>query len=372
MQSWNIILECSAKDHICKIVARFLLTPIPRYQVSSNHLKSIYPAYLLSTNMGLLTCLLAVLSVVIASPVPDAELDFPSPLKGITCVSFGSYLPPPQNFGGNIASQDASVLGGNQDISTASGDLAPITQPDTLAHPMFESNGNLIAQSFSLAENYGSQNSNTPTPFQIYLSAECEGTRSVCCSGTEIDADEQPGVPLPCSDSMHFFFYLSFLQRQHKDLFVTKESRKMTEAGFWPGDTSLDRYCRRPVYPTDCNTVFVSFPFLLFLPFPLFFLFFSQIIHYYHHHHHHHHHRQFWTPILIHFTRPSIEPVAVSPTAKFRHKIKMDECTYIYTCIYSWACCKKTTFCTPPTNKFRALKGMVREKREEKGSGKTI
>lgn len=29
--------------------------------------------------------------------------------------------------------------------------------------------------------------------------------------------------------------------------------------------------------------------------------------------------------------RPSIEPVAVSPTAKFRHKIKMDECIHPYT-----------------------------------------
>lgn len=223
--------------------------------------------------MCLLTCLLVVLSVVIASPVPDAELDFPSPLKGITGVSFGSYLPPPQNSGGNIASQDASVLGGNQDISTALDNLAPIPQPDTLAHPMIESNGNLIAQSFSQTENYGSQNSNTPTPFQKYLHAECGGTISVCCSGTGIDADEQPGVPLPCSDSMHFFFYLSFLQRQQKDLFVTKENRKMTEAGFWPGDTTLDSYCRLPVYPTDCNTVLVSFPFLLFLPTLSFFFF---------------------------------------------------------------------------------------------------
>ena len=225
--------------------------------------------------MGLLTCLLAVLSVVIASPVPvpDAELEFPSPLQVVTVVSFGSYPPPSPNFGGDIASQDASDLGDNQDISTAWGSLAPIPQPDTLAHPMFDSTGNLIAQSFSQAENYGSQNSNSPTPFQTYLRAKCGGTRSVCCSDTGIDADEQPGVPLPCSDSMHFFFYLFSLHIQHKNLFVTIENRKMSDAGFWPGDITLDRYCRRPVYLTDCNTVLVSFPFLLFLPSPLFFLF---------------------------------------------------------------------------------------------------
>lgn len=321
MQSWNIIL-------VCKIVARFLLTPIPRYQVSSNHLKSIYQAYLLSTNMDLLTCLLAVLSVVIASPVPDAELEFPS-LKGITVVGFGSYPPLPQNFGGDIASQGASDLGDNQDISTAWGNLAPVPQPDTLAHPMFDSTGNLRAQSFSQAENYDSRTSNTPTPFQTYLNAACAGTRSVCCSDTGIDADEQPGVPLPCSDSMPFFFYLSFLQKQHKDLFVTKENTKMTDAGFWPGETTLDRYCRRPVYLTDCHTVLVSFSFFFcFSPSLSFFSFFSQIIHYYHHHRHH---REFWPPILLHLIRPSIEPVAVSPTAKFRHKIKMDEYIHPFT-----------------------------------------
>lgn len=258
-------------------MARFLLTPIPRYQVSSTHLKSIYQAYLLSTNMDLLTCLLAVLSVVIASPVPDAELEFPSPLKGITVVGFGSYPPLSQNFGGDIASQGASDLGDNQDISTAWGNLAPVPQPDTLAHPMFDSTGNLRAQSFSQAENYGSRTSNTQTPFQTYLNAACAGTRSVCCSDTGIDADEQPGVPLPCSDSMHFFFYLSFLQKQHKDLFVTKENTKMTDAGFWPGEATPDRYCLRPVYLTDCNTVLVSFSFSFVSPLPsLFFLSFRK------------------------------------------------------------------------------------------------
>lgn len=226
--------------------------------------------------MDLLTCLLAVLLVVIASPVPGPELEFPSPLKGITVVGFGSYPPLPQNFDGDIASQGASDLGDNQDISIAWGNLAPVSQPDTQAHPIFDSTGNLRAQSFSLAENYGSRNSNTPTPFQNYLHAACAGTRSVCCSDTGIDADEQPGVPLPCSDSMYFFFYLSFLQKQHKDLFVTKENTKMTDAGFWPGETRPDRYCRRPVYLTDCNTVLVRFPFHFFLPFPLFFFLFAN------------------------------------------------------------------------------------------------
>ena len=206
--------------------------------------------------MSLLTCLLAVLSVAIASPVLDAELDFPSPLKEITDLRFGAYPPPSQNVGDDIASQDASVLGDNQDLSSAWGQ-APILQPDALAHPMF---GNLMAQSYSQEENSGSSNSNKPTPFQIYLQAKCRGTTSVCCSGTGIDADEQPGVPLPCSESMHSFF--NFLPtKQPMDLFVTKENSEMTDAGLWPGDTALDKYCRRPVYPTDCSTVLVNFPF---------------------------------------------------------------------------------------------------------------
>lgn len=95
--------------------------------------------------MSLLTCLLAVLSVAIASPVLDAELDFPSPLKEITNLRFEAYPPPSQNVSDDIASQDASVLGDNQDLSNAWGQ-APILQPNALAHPMF---GNLMAQSYS-------------------------------------------------------------------------------------------------------------------------------------------------------------------------------------------------------------------------------
>lgn len=66
------------------------------------------------------------------------------------------------------------------------------------------------------------------------------------------------------------------------DLFVTIENSEMTDTGLWPGDTALDKYCRRPVYPTDCSTVLVSFPFF---HSPL--LLFSQIIHYYYYYYHH-------------------------------------------------------------------------------------
>lgn len=235
---------------------------------------SIFQACIPSTIMSLLICLLAVLSVAIASPVPDAESNFPSPLKGIADFNFGSYPPPPQDVGGIIASQGASVLGDNQDLSTGWDNLAPIPQSDTSAHPMLDSNGNLIVQSYSQERKYGSQNSNTRTTFQDYLRAECGGTKSVCCSGTDIDADEPPGVPLPCSDSMHSFFVFFFSTKSKKDLFATKENSKMVDAGYepylWAADTRLDRYCRRPVFLTDCNTVLVCLSFLLF-PSSLFF-----------------------------------------------------------------------------------------------------
>lgn len=189
---------------------------ISRYRISSNSLKSISQAYLPSTNMSLLIYLLAILLVAIASLVPDAQPNFPSPLKGISDFNFGSYPQPqpPQDVGGIVASQGSSFFGDNQDLSTGRGNLAPTPQPDTVAHPTFDLNSNLIVQSYSPERKYGSPNSNTPTPFQDYLQAECGGTKSVCCSGTNIDADESPGVPLPCSDSMHSFFVSSsFLQR---------------------------------------------------------------------------------------------------------------------------------------------------------------
>lgn len=174
--------------------------------------------------MSLLTCLIAVFSVVIiASPVPDdAEVDFPSSLNGITDFSFGSYPPPPQVLGGNIASQDASVLalGDSQDLSTTWGDLVPTTpQSDTLSHLMFDSNGNLLAQAHFEDQISSPPKSDTLTPFQKYQHAECRGTKSVCCAGIGIDIfyNEQPGVPLPCSDSMQFFFPFSFLfYKQHR------------------------------------------------------------------------------------------------------------------------------------------------------------
>lgn len=109
---------------------------------------SIFQACIPSTIMSLLICLLAVLSVAIASPVPDAESNFPSPLKGIADFNFGSYPPPPQDVGGIIASQGASVLGDNQDLSTGWDNLALIPQSDTSAYPMLDSNGNLIVQSY--------------------------------------------------------------------------------------------------------------------------------------------------------------------------------------------------------------------------------
>lgn len=212
----------------------------------SPHLPSFLP-----TNMSLLTCLIAVFSVVviIASPVPDAE----SPLNGITDFSFGSYRRPPppphQILGGNIiASQgddDASsvpvpvlVPGDSQDLSTALGwDLATTTtspQSDTLSQLMYDSNGNLLAQAhFEDQLSSPPKKSDTPTPFQKYWHAECGGTKSVCCSGIGIDAsyNEQPGVPLPCSDSMQlsFLFFLSFLLsflQATKGLFFTKKTSK--------------------------------------------------------------------------------------------------------------------------------------------------
>lgn len=164
----------------------------------------------------LLTCLIAAFSsvVIIASPVPDASepgVEFPIPLNGITDFNFGDYSSPPQIHGGSQAAEE--VLGDSQDLSTAWGDPAPKTpQSDTLSPQqlMFDSsNGNLLAQ----AANFEDQISSSPTqnPFQKYKDAECGGTKSVCCSGNRIDTsyDEQPGVPLPCSDSMQNFLFLS-------------------------------------------------------------------------------------------------------------------------------------------------------------------
>ncbi len=197
--------------------------------------------------MGLLTCLIAVFSVVviIASPVPDAEVDFPSPLNGITDFSFGSYRRPPphQILGGNIiASQDASsvlVLGDSQDLSTGWGDLATTTttttppQSDALSQLMYDSNGNLLAQAHFEDQVSSPPKSGTPTPFQIYWHAECGGTKSVCCSGIGIDTsyNEQPGVPLPCSDSMQrsslfFFFFFFFFLQVTNGLYFTKKTSK--------------------------------------------------------------------------------------------------------------------------------------------------
>lgn len=167
--------------------------------------------------MRLLTWLFAVLSVAIASPVPEAESGFPSPLKGISGFGFESYPQPPQNLGGSIASQDASVVFGNsQDLSTAWGNLAPTPQPDMLAQPMFDSNDNLIVQAQFEDEKSNPAKSDTPTPFQKYWHAECGGTKSVCCSGIRIETsyDEQPGVPLPCSDSMQYSLFYFFYKQQ--------------------------------------------------------------------------------------------------------------------------------------------------------------
>lgn len=167
----------------------------------------------------LLTSLIAVFSsvVIIASPVPDASesgVEFPIPLNGITDFNnFGAYSPPPQIHGGSQAAEE--VLGDSQDLSTAWGDPAPKTTPqsDTLSPQqlMFDSsNGNLLAQ----AANFEDQISSSPTqnPFQKYKDAECGGTNSVCCSGNRIVDpyyDGQPGLPLPCSDSMQNFLFLS-------------------------------------------------------------------------------------------------------------------------------------------------------------------
>lgn len=179
----------------------------------------------------LLTCLIAFSSVetIIASPVPDASsesgVEFPIPLNdnGITTdfISFGGYpSPPPKILGGGnniIASQAAeSVLLGDdshQDLSTAWGeDLAAPTTPQSSDTTLFSSqqlmfdstNGYLPAQAANFADQISS--SPTQTPFQIYKDAECGGTKSVCCSGIGIDTSYQPGVPLPCSDSMKIFF----------------------------------------------------------------------------------------------------------------------------------------------------------------------
>lgn len=237
--------------------------------------------------MSLLICLIAVLSVVTtASPVPDAEVGLPSPLNAITDLGFGSYPSPPQNLGGNIASQDALVLADIQDLSTAWQKIAPIPQSYTLAQPIFDSNSNHLAQAHFEDEKSSSSKSGTPTPFQKYWHAECGGTQSVCCSGIGIDIsnNEQPGVPLPCSDSMQFSLVSS--PTSNKGLILHKENIKMVDAGYeqflWPGDSRTERYCLQPVYLTDCNTVFVSF-FSLYPP-----LLFSQTIHY-----HHHQHREF-------------------------------------------------------------------------------
>lgn len=296
--------------------------------------------------MRLLICLIAVFSVVtIASPVPDAEfLDFPSSLNGITAdFSVGRYLPPPPPppqpqlppppptlgiLGGNLASQDdtSSVLGDGQDLSTAWGDLATTRpQSDTLSPLMYDStNGNqFLAQAHFEDQISSLPKSDTPTPFQTYKHAECGGTKSVCCSGTGIDTSysEQPGVPLPCSDSMQIFFFL--LPRpppsteQQRAYSSQKENIKMIDAGYerflWPGDSRAERYCLEPVYLSDCNTVFVSF-FFLYPP-----LLFSHIIHL----------SSSSPPPLVltsntnTLIRPSIQPVAVSPIAKSRHNNKL-------------------------------------------------
>lgn len=237
--------------------------------------------------MSLLTCLLAVLSAVtIASPVPDAEVGFsPSPsLNGIPDFDFGSYLPPPppqnENVGGNIiASQDALVFGDSEDLlTTAFGGgnsylAAPIAQSDTLEQPILDSNGILLAQTHFEDEKSSSSKSDTTTPFQKYLNAECGGTKSVCCSGIRINTsnNEQPGVPLPCSESMQYsyLFFLLFFHppsTSNKRLILHKENTKMIDAGYerflWPNDGRTGRYCLEPVYLTDCNTVYVSFLFL--------------------------------------------------------------------------------------------------------------
>lgn len=175
--------------------------------------------------MRLLTCLLAVLSVAIASPVPEADSGFPSPLNGITEFGFESYPQLPQNLGGNIASQDASVVPSNsQDLSTGWGNLAPTPQTDTLAQPMFDSNDNLIVQAYFEDEKSDPPKFDTPTPFQKYWHAECGGTKSVCCSGIRIETsyDEQPGVPLPCSDSMQYSLFFIFLQVTNGSFFTRK------------------------------------------------------------------------------------------------------------------------------------------------------
>lgn len=259
--------------------------------------------------MRLLICLIAVFSVVtIASPVPDAEfVDFPF---GITAdFNVGGYLPPPPPqppppppptlgiLGGNIASQDTpSVLGDSQDLSTVWGDLATTRpQSDTLSPLKYDStNGNhFLAQAHFEDQISSLPKSDTPTPFQKYKHAECGGTKSVCCSGTGIDTSysEQPGVPLPCSDSMqNFLFPFPPLPptppstEQQRAYSSQKENIKMIDAGYerflWPGDSRAERYCLEPVYLSDCNTVFVSF-FFLYPP-----LLFSQINHYHHHHRH--------------------------------------------------------------------------------------
>lgn len=261
--------------------------------------------------MRLLTCLIAaVFSVVtIASPVPNAEfVDFPSPLNnGNTAYSsVGSYYhhPPPESppsspplgilGGNNMASQDtssSSVLGDSQDLSTSWGDQATRRpQSDKLSSLMYEyeydsdsdfnGNGNLFLAQAHLEDQISSppKSSDTQIPFQKYQQAECGGTKSVCCSGIGIDTlyNEQPGVPLPCSDSMQIFFSFfsppSFYETNNKWLILHKENIKMIDAGYerflWPGDSRAERYCLEPVYLSDCNTVFVGF----------FFLSFSQIL----------------------------------------------------------------------------------------------